>query len=129
MLSKSEPIKRRQQPCTRCFAKTNVEINTKNVINLNADDRVHLNANTVFLGPYNSTNTPQPVLLGWETYKVFDHLVKTLSKLSSQLSSAVSTQEGSAIISLQIAGKELSNNMKTLNKLLKNIPSKKVFTS
>jgi hypothetical protein len=111
------------------FAKTNVEINTKNVINLNADDRVHLNANTVFLGPYNSTNTPQPVLLGWETYKVFDHLVKTLSKLSSQLSSAVSTQEGSAIISLQIAGKELSNNMKTLNKLLKNIPSKKVFTS
>jgi hypothetical protein len=110
------------------FAKTNIEINTKNVINLNADERVHLNANTVFLGPY-TTTAPQPVLLGWETYKVFDHLIKTLSKLSSQLSSVVSTQEGSAIIGLQVAGKELSNNIKELNKLLKNIPSKKVFTS
>jgi hypothetical protein len=110
------------------FAKTNIELNTKYVINLNADERVHLNANAVFLGPY-TTTAPQPVLLGWETYKVFEHLVKTLSKLSSQLSSAVSTQEGSAIMSLQIAGKELSSNMKQLNKLLKNIPSKKVFTS
>ena len=34
------------------FATTNVEINTKNVINLNADTRVHLNSNSVFLGPY-----------------------------------------------------------------------------
>jgi hypothetical protein len=110
------------------FATKNIEINTKNIINLNADERVHLNANTVFLGPYPKAG-PQPVLLGWETYKVFKHLTKTLSKLSSQLSSAVSTQEGSAITSLQVAGKELSSNIKKLNKLLKNIPSKNVFTS
>lgn len=110
------------------FAKTNIELNTKHIINLNADERVHLNAGTIFLGSYPKAG-PQPVLLGWETYKVFEHLVKTLSKLSSQLSSAVSTQEGSAITSLQVAGKELSSNMKKLNKLLKNIPSKNVFTS
>jgi hypothetical protein len=110
------------------FAKTNVEINTKNVINLNADERVHLNSNTIFLGPYNSTNAPQPVLLGNETVKLLIQLNKTLTKLSGYLSSTVSTAEGSPIISLQAAGTELSGDIKQLNKLLNNITSKKVFT-
>jgi hypothetical protein len=110
------------------FAKTNVEINTKNIINLNADERVHLNANTVFLGPYNSTNIPQPVLLGNETVKLLIQLNKTLTRLAGYLSSAVSTAEGSPIVSLKAAGTDLSGDIKQLNKLLKNITSKKVFT-
>jgi hypothetical protein len=110
------------------FAKTNIEINTKNVINLNADDRVHLNSNNVFLGPYNSTNVPQPVLLGNETVKLLIQLNKTLNRLAGYLSSTVSTTAGSPIVSLQNAGTELSGDIKQLNKLLKNITSKKVFT-
>jgi hypothetical protein len=110
------------------FAKTNVEINTKNVINLNADERVHLNSNSVFLGPYNSTNIPQPVLLGNETIKLFIQLNNTLNRLAGYLSSTVSTAEGSPIVSLKAAGTDLSGDIKQLNKLLNNITSKKVFT-
>jgi hypothetical protein len=110
------------------FAKTNVEINTKNIINLNADERVHLNSNSVFLGPYNSTNTPQPVLLGNETIKLFIQLNNTLNRLAGYLSSTVSTAEGSPIVSLKAAGTDLAGDIKQLNKLLKNITSKKVFT-
>jgi hypothetical protein len=111
------------------FAKTNIEINTKNVINLNADERVHLNANTIFLGPYNSTNILQPVLLGNETVKLLIQLNKTLNRLAGYLSSAVSTAEGSPIVSLKAAGTDLAGDIKQLNKLLNNITSKKVFTA
>jgi hypothetical protein len=111
------------------FAKTNIELNTKNIINLNADERVHLNANAVFLGPYDSNNIPQPVLLGYDTIKVFEQLQETLTKLASYLSSAVSTPEGSPIISLNNAGNELLSDMKKVCDLLENTTSKKVFTS
>jgi hypothetical protein len=66
------------------FAKTNIEINTRNVINLNADERVHLNSNSIFLGPYNSTNVPQPVLLGNETVKLLIQLNKTLNLIGKR---------------------------------------------
>ena len=111
------------------FAKTNVETNTKNIINLNADERVHLNANTVFLGPYSSANAPQPVLLGNETINLFIHLQETLTRLASYLSSVVSTSEGSPIVGLNAAGKELFNDMNKASGLLEKITSKKVFTS
>jgi hypothetical protein len=111
------------------FAKTNIELNTKNIINLNADERVHLNANAVFLGPYNSNNIPQPVLLGYDTIKVFEQLQETLTRLAFYLSSAVSAPEGSPIISLNNAGAELLNDMKKICDLLENTTSKKVFTS
>jgi hypothetical protein len=110
------------------FAKTNVEINTKNIINLNADERVHLNANAVFLGPYNSTNTQQPILLGNETVKLLIHLNKTLTRLAGHLRSTISPAEGSPIGALTVAGTDLFGDIKQLNKLLKNIKSKKVFT-
>jgi hypothetical protein len=111
------------------FAKTNIELNTKNIINLNADERIHLNSGTVFLGPYNSTSIPQPLLLGYDTIKVFEQLQETLTKLASYLSSAVSAPEGSPIISLNNAGAELINDMKKMCDLLENTTSKKVFTS
>jgi hypothetical protein len=111
------------------FAKTNVEINTKNVINLNADERVHLNANAVFLGPYNKDNIPQPVLLGNDTVELIIQLNKTLTRLAGYLSSTVSTAEGTPIVNLQAAGKDLMGDIRKLNKLLKNITSKKVFTT
>ena len=111
------------------FAKTNIELNTKNIINLNADERIHLNSGTIFLGPYNSTNIPQPVLLGYDTIKVFEQLQETLTRLAFYLSSAVSAPEGSPIISLNNAGTELLNDMKKICDLLENTTSKKVFIS
>ena len=111
------------------FAKTNIELNTKNIINLNADERVHLNCNTVFLGPYSNTAVPQPVLLGYETIKLFQHLQETLVRLASYLSSAVSAPEGAPILGLTSAGRDLMGDMKRVCDLLEKIPSQKVFTS
>jgi hypothetical protein len=110
------------------FAKTNIEINTKNIINLNADERVHLNSNAVFLGPYTNI-VPQPVLLGYETIKLFQHLQETLTRLASYLSSAVSAPEGAPILGLTSAGRDLMGDMKRVCDLLEKIPSQKVFTS
>jgi hypothetical protein len=111
------------------FAKTNIELNTKNVINLNADTRVHLNSNSIFLGAYDKSNILQPVLLGTETVNLFIHLQKTLTRLASYLSKTVSTSEGSPIVTLNSAGRELFNDMKKASDLLNKITSKKVFTS
>jgi len=110
------------------FANTNVEINTKNIINLNADTRVHLNSNSVFLGPYNPNNIPQPVLLGNETIKLFQHIQQTLTQLASYLSSAVSAPEGAPLVGLNTAGIDLISNMETMIDLLDKIASQKVFT-
>jgi hypothetical protein len=110
------------------FAKTNIEINTKNIINLNADERVHLNSNIVFLGPYTNV-APQPVLLGYETIRLFQHLQETLTRLASYLSSTVSTPEGTPILGLTSAGRDLMGDMKRVCDLLEKIPSQKVFTS
>jgi len=110
------------------FAKTNIELNTKNIINLNADERVHLNTNAVFLGKYDSQNVPQPVLLGNNTFEVFILLQQTLTALGSYLSTAVSTSEGSPLIGINSAGKEIIKDMTKLCDLLNKITSTKVFT-
>jgi hypothetical protein len=110
------------------FATTNVEINTKNVINLNADTRVHLNSNSIFLGPYNNTNIPQPVLLGNETINLLIHLQQTLTRLSGYLTSAISAPVGAPIVGLNAAGKDLVNDMKKMIDLIDKVPSQKVFT-
>ncbi len=111
------------------FAKTNIELNTKNIVNLNADERIHLNSNTIFLGPYNDAAIPQPVLLGYETVKLFEHLQETLTRLALYLSSAVSAPEGAPILGLTSAGRDLMGDMKRVCDLLEKIPSQKVFTS
>jgi hypothetical protein len=110
------------------FAKTNIELNTKNVINLNADSRVHLNSNAIFLGTFDRNNPHQPVLLGYNTIKLFQQLQITLTSLGQYLASATSTKEGAPLPNINAAGKELLEDMKSIISLLDNITSKKVFT-
>lgn len=113
------------------FSKKNIELNTKYIINLNADERVHLNSKSVFLGPYDDLlkYPVQPVLLGYETIFFLSQLHDTLSKLAYYLSNAVSTPEGSPLLGLNIAGKELNRDLLKLCDLLEKLPSKNVFTS
>lgn len=110
------------------FAKTNIEINTKNIINLNADGRVHLNSDQVILGSFDSTYTPQPVLLGYNTIRLFQTLQRTLTTLGEYLASTSSTKEGSPIPKLNAAGKELLEDMKSIVDQFDTITSKKVYT-
>jgi murein DD-endopeptidase MepM/ murein hydrolase activator NlpD len=111
------------------FAKTNVEINTKNVINLNADTRVHLNTDSIFLGPYDPNALPQPVLLGKETIILFEKLLGSLTSLADYLSKSVGVSEGTPMLNLVNAGTELFNNLEKAYDLLENIPSKRIFVA
>ena len=111
------------------FAKTNIELNTKNIINLNANERVHLNTSLVFLGTINDQLPNQPVLLGYETSRVFEHLQETLTRLAFYLSSAVGSAEGAPMLGLNSAGEDLLGDMKKMCDLLENITSKRVFTA
>lgn len=109
------------------FAETNIEINTNNVINLNADTRVHLNTDSVFLGRYDPNALPQPLLLGKETIKLFSHLITSLNSLAGTLSKVISTPQGSPILDLNAAGTSLTADLSTAADLLKRIPSTRIF--
>jgi hypothetical protein len=110
------------------FAKTNIELNTKNVINLNADERVHLNSNIIFLGPYNDINPPQPLVLGNRLYTLLSNLLNSLHTLGTSLSSVVGSPEGAPAIDINMAAEELLNNVEKISDNLEGILSQQNFT-
>jgi hypothetical protein len=110
------------------FAKTNIELNTKNTINLNADERIHLNSNAIFLGPYNSTNTPQPLVLGNQLYTVLSDILDSLHSLGISLSSIVGSPEGAPAIDINMAAEDLLNSVEKVSDNLESILSNQNFT-
>jgi len=111
------------------FAKTNIEINTNNIINLNAGNRVHLNTKKVFLGSKKDGSAPdEPVLLGDKTKLLLSKLLKALSELGNNLSTIVATPPGTPLAGVNVAGGKLSTKMNALQKELKNILSENTFT-
>jgi len=110
------------------FAKSNIELNTKNIINLNADERIHLNSKAIFLGPYDSTHIPQPLLLGNNTFILLSNIISSLYDLGSSLSSIVGSPEGSPALDVNSAGDNLMNSLERIIDDLNNILSKQNFT-
>ena len=110
------------------FAKTNVEINTKNVINLNADERVHLNSPAIFLGPYDTNNIPQPLLLGNNTYELLESLLDSLYSLGLSLSTVIGSPEGAPAVDINNAAGSLLNDLDRINDKLGGILSQQNFT-
>jgi hypothetical protein len=110
------------------FAKTNIELNTKNIINLNADERIHLNSKAVFLGPYDATHIPQPLLLGNNTVTLLSNVISSLYDLGCSLSSVVGSPEGSPALDINAAGDNLMNSLEKIIGDLNNILSKQNFT-
>jgi len=110
------------------FAKSNIELNTKNIINLNADERIHLNSKAIFLGPYDSTHIPQPLLLGNNTFILLSNIISSLYDLGSSLSSIVGSPEGSPALDVNSAGDNLMNSLERIIGDLNNILSKQNFT-
>jgi len=111
------------------FAKTNVEINTKNIINLNAGSRVHLNSPIIFLGTKKDGTTPtEPVLLGNKTTKLLTDLMAALSELGNALTSVVTTPQGYPLTGANTAGAKLTQKVESLQKQLKNITSTSTYT-
>jgi hypothetical protein len=110
------------------FAKTNIELNTKNTINLNADERIHLNSKAVFLGPFDSSHTPQPLLLGDNTYNLLKELVSGLYSFGTALSAVVGSPEGAPALDIKAAADDLLNSLDRITDDLSGILSQQNYT-
>jgi hypothetical protein len=112
------------------FAKTNIEINTNNIINLNAGNYIHLNSPQINLGTNTDGTAPtEPLLLGGKTHDLLLKLCETLSNLASYLTSATSTEAGSPLPAVNDAGTQLFNDIEGMIDLLDGIQSTKNFTA
>lgn len=112
------------------FAKTNVEVNTKNIINLNAGERTHLNSPRNFIGSKPNGSLPdEPLLLGNSTVNLLTDLILILGKFGNQLTSAVTPPQGAPLIDVNIAGNEMSSALETLIDRLNKIVSQQNYTS
>ena len=112
------------------YAKTNIELNTNNIINLNGKFRVHLNSNTVLLGTNpNKIDKYEPVLLGITTVDFLSNMLTEFQTFLSGLQSACNSSEGSPITGINSAAASLGPKLNTMMDRLENLLSKQTFTS
>ena len=114
------------------FAKTNLELNTDNIINLNAGQYIHLNTGKILLGTKSDNTVPdEPVLLGGQTHDLLLEVCNTLQRLAGYLASAVTISSDGAlpIPSVNDGGTQLFNDVTNLIDKLGTIQSDKVFTT
>ena len=111
------------------FAKTNVEISTKNIINLNADDRVHLNGGRVFLGTVNNQLPTENIVLGGKLYDLLLNLMDSLHEFGTGLSSVVGSPEGTPATDIITAARGLCTSINKIEKDLEGILSQQNFTA
>jgi hypothetical protein len=111
------------------FATTNVEINTNNIINLNAVERVHLNTNTVFLGTINNQLPTEPLVLGNKTADLLEALVDSLYNFGAALSTVIGSPEGAPSIDINNAANSLLNDLDKITDNIDGILSRQNFTA
>ena len=111
------------------FAKTNVEISTKNTINLNAGDRVHLNSGRIFLGTVNDQLPTENIVLGGKLHDLLLNLMDALHEFGTSLSSVVGSPEGTPATDIITAARGLCNSINTLENNLEGILSQQNFTA
>jgi hypothetical protein len=112
------------------FAKGNIELNSDNIININAGI-AHINSPSIALGTKSDGSYPtEPVLLGGKTYELFLEICSTLTNLAGFLASAtVATKEGAICVTdCNLAGEQLFNDINNLLNKLETITSTKVYT-
>lgn len=112
------------------FAKTNIELNSDNIINVNAGRVAHINSPSIALGTNSDGTYPtEPALLGNKTYELFIEICGTLTTLASFLSTAaVSTNDGAiSVTDCNLAGDQLLNDVSNLLDKLETITSNKVY--
>jgi hypothetical protein len=111
------------------FAKSNIELSTKNIINLNANERVHLNSNTVFLGTVNNALPTEPLVLGDRLNTLLENLLDSLYTFGASLSTVVGSPEGAPAIDINMAAEGLLNDIDRINNNLEGILSQQNFTA
>ena len=111
------------------FAKSNIELNTRNIINLNANERVHLNSNTVFLGTVNNSLPTEPLVLGDKLNTLLEDLLDALYFFGGELSTVVGSPEGAPALDINTAAESLLNSIDRINDNLEGILSQQNFTA
>jgi hypothetical protein len=109
------------------FAKTNIELNSDNIININAGGVAHINSPSIALGSNSGSYPTEPVLLGDKTYDLFLEICGTLTTLAGYLVQA-STQDG-PIVAVSSAGTQLFEDIDNLLNKVDTITSEKVYTA
>ena len=108
------------------FAKGNIELNSDNIININAGI-AHINSPSINLGTKPDGSYPtEALLLGNQTIYAFDLLISALQNLASSLTTAA-TKDG-PIISCNNAGVQLFGDIQRLGNQLDKCLSTKVHT-
>jgi len=113
------------------FAKGNIELNTDNIININAGRVAHINSPSIALGTKKDGTYPtEPVLLGGKTHDFLLDLLNALTLLAGSLSAAtVATTEGAICVSeCNAAGEQLLSDVDNLINKLESITSSNVYT-
>lgn len=119
------------------FAKTNIELNSDNIININSGKYIHfhidhLNPNSkILLGTKSDKSIPtEPVLLGNKTHDLLLEICNTLGKLAGYLvETTVPTSDGGINIpACNNAGIQLYSDIDNLLSKLNSITSNKVYT-
>ena len=111
------------------FAKTNINLNTKNIINLNADERIHLNGGSIFLGTVNNQLPTEPILLGQKTYDLLLDLMERLHDFGIDLAEAIVSPEGSPAMDIVIAANDLVIAIDRIEGDLEGILSQQNYTA
>jgi hypothetical protein len=109
------------------FAKSNIELSTDNVVNINAGKATHINSPRINLGTTKSGTLPtEPVLLGGKTYELFLDIFASLSTIAYGLSTAA-TKDG-PVVGCTAAGDQLFSEISRLCDKLDTITSQNVYT-
>jgi hypothetical protein len=109
------------------FAKTNIELNSDNIININAGQVTHINSPSINLGTNPDGSYPtEAILLGNQTIITFDKIINALQNLAYYLKQA-STQDG-PIVGCSMASTQLSADLKGICDQLDKCLSTKVYT-
>jgi hypothetical protein len=119
------------------FSKSNIELSTDNIINLNAGELIHINIESknpdakIFLGTGKNGAIPdEPVLLGGKTHDLLLDMLNALTTLAGFLSAAtVPSPEGAVSVpNCNLGGEQLFNDISSLIDKLSTITSEKVYT-
>ena len=102
---------------------------SRNIINLNADERIHLNSDKVFLGTISGQLPTEPILLGNKTLIVLETLLDGLYDFGISLATVVGSPEGAPAADINTAAEDLLNSIDRINSNLEEILSQRTFTA
>jgi len=110
------------------FSKTNIELSTNNIINLNAKKWINFNSPVILLGTDGNKPPTEPLLLGNKTKELLSELIQIITDLGNSLSSVTTPPQGSPLVGVNVAGTELVEKISAVQNKLKNITSTVSYT-